>query len=553
MSWSTEYPRPLMRRESFLALTEGWTLNGKPIRVPFPPEAKLSGFTGHLTGGLDYKTVFTLPGGFLSEGHRLILHLGAVDQTADVLVNGIPVVSHEGGYLPFSADITAALRGERIELRVLARDTLSPAYPYGKQSAKPHGMWYTPVSGIWQTVWLEAVPSVGAVRSLRTACDLESVTFTVDTDVPYTVTIPAAGLRVESAEKRLQVPIPSPRLWTPEEPNLYDFTVETATDRVTGYFALRTVTLRGEAGGHTRLCLNGEPVFLHGVLDQGYFQDGLFLPAEPEEYERDIRRMRELGFNTLRKHVKLEPETFYAACDRLGMLVLQDMVNAGKYHRFRDTVLPNLGFTRRNDSRAVVTRRQAEQFEANVRGTIERLRSHPCVIGYTIFNEGWGQYDSDRIYQDCKKADPTRVFISTSGWFARKESDARSHHVYLKTKVLKPAKPGRFLILSECGGFSRRVKGHVMKGRRNYGYGRRQDTEEELTGKIAELYDRMVLPSMDNGLCGSIYTQLSDVEGETNGLYTYDRQVCKVTKSSLLEIAKQLKVRFDDLVGKKMY
>ena len=319
-----------------------------------------------------------------------------------------------------------------------------------------------------------------------------------------------------------------------------------------GYFALRTVTL-WEAGGHTRLCLNGEPVYLHGVLDQGYFQDGLFLPAEPEEYERDILRMKELGFNTLRKHVKLEPEAFYAACDRLGMLVLQDMVNAGEYHRFRDTILPNLGFTRRNDNRAVVTKRQAEQFEANVRGTIERLRSHPCVVGYTIFNEGWGQYDSDGIYRDCKRADPTRVFISASGWFAGKESDARSCHVYLKTKVLKPAGPGRFLILSECGGFSRRVKGHVMKGRRNYGYGRRQDTEEELTGKIADLYNHMVLPSMDNGLCGSIYTQLSDVEGETNGLYTYDRQVCKVTKSSLLEIAKQLKVRFDDLVGRKMY
>ncbi len=552
MSWSKEYPRPLMRRESFLAITDGWTLNGKPIRVPFPPEAELSGFTGHLTGGLDYKTVFTIPEGFLPEGHRLILHLGAVDQTADVLVNGRPVASHEGGYLPFSADITGALSGDRNELRVLARDTLSPAYPYGKQSKKPHGMWYTPVSGIWQTVWLEAVPSVGAVRALRTVSDLESVTVTVDTDAPFTVTIPAAGIRVESGERRVQISIPDPRLWTPEEPNLYDFTVETATDRVEGYFALRTVTLR-EAGGHTRLCLNGEPVYLHGVLDQGYFQDGLFLPAEPEEYERDILRVKELGFNTLRKHVKLEPEAFYAACDRLGMLVLQDMVNAGEYHRFRDTILPNLGFTRRNDNRAVVTKRQAEQFEANVRGTIERLRSHPCVVGYTIFNEGWGQYDSDRIYRDCKRADPTRVFISTSGWFAGKESDARSCHVYLKTKVLKPARPGRFLILSECGGFSRRVRGHVMKGRRNYGYGRRQDTEEELTGKIADLYNHMVLPSMDNGLCGSIYTQLSDVEGETNGLYTYDRQVCKVTKSSLLEIAKQLKVRFDDLVGRKMY
>ncbi len=552
MSWDNEYPRPMMRRESFLPLAEGWTLNGKPIRVPFPPEAELSGFSGSLTGGLDYRVSFTLPEGFLPDGHRLVLHFGAVDQVADVLVNGTQVARHEGGYLPFFADITKVVRDGANELRVLARDSLSPAYPYGKQSKKPHGMWYTPVSGIWQTVWMEAVPETGAIRAVSSVPDLGGVTIAVDTDVPVTVTVLAANIRVEGVEKSVRIDIPAPRLWTTDDPYLYDFTVESATDRVESRFALRTVSLR-EVTGHTRLCLNGEPVFLHAVLDQGYFQDGLFLPSGPEGYERDILRMKELGFNCLRKHVKLEPEAFYAACDRLGMLVLQDMVNAGEYHYFRDTVLPNMGFTHRSDRRAVVTKKQTEQFEANVRGTIRRLYSHPCVIGYTIFNEGWGQYDSDRLYRACKKADPTRFFISASGWFAQKESDARSCHVYLKTKVLKPAKPGQFLMLSECGGFPRRVRGHVMKGRRSYGYGRRQESEEELTGKIADMYDRMVLPSMDNGLCGCVYTQLSDVEGETNGLYTYDREVCKVTRSSMLEIAKQLKIRFDDLVGRKMY
>ncbi len=552
MDWNDHYPRPMMRRASFFPLGEGWTLNGRPIRVPFPPEARLSGFQGQVTDDLEYRVRFTLPEGFLTEGRRLLLHFGAVDQAAEVTVNDRPAGRHEGGYLAFSADITGLVRRGVNDLRVLARDTLSPAYPYGKQSKKPHGMWYTPVSGIWQTVWLEAVPKTGAVRSLRSVPDLTGVTLTVDTDAPYTVTVPAAGLRVESKEKTLRLDLPAPRLWTPEDPHLYEYTVETATDRVESYFALRTVTLR-EVTGRTRLCLNGEPVFLHGVLDQGYFEDGLFLPETPEGYEADIRRMKNLGFNCLRKHVKLEPEAFYAACDRLGMLVMQDMVNAGEYRYMRDTVLPTLGFTRRDDKKAVVTQRQTERFEANVRGTIERLRSHPCVVGYTIFNEGWGQYDSDRLYRACKEADPTRFITSTSGWFAQRESDARDVHVYFKTKVLKPAKPGRLLLLSECGGFSRRVEGHVMGGRRNYGYGRRQDSEAELTAKIADMYNRTVLPSMDNGLAGCVYTQLSDVEGETNGLYTYDRQVRKVDPAAMLEIAKQLRVRFDNLVGRKMY
>ncbi len=552
MGWENEYPRPLLRRESFLPLSEGWTLNDKPIRVPFPPEAELSGYRGAVTDDLDYRVRFSLPGGFLPPSHRLILHLGAVDQTAQVFVNGAPVARHEGGYLAFSADITEAVRyGENV-LRVLARDTLSPSYPYGKQSKNPCGMWYTPVSGIWQTVWMEAVPEAGAVRDIRAVPDLTGVKLTVDTDAPFTVTVPEAGLCVKSEEKELRLDIPSPRLWTPGDPFLYDFTVETGSDSVSSYFALRTIQIR-QVNGRALLCLNGEPVFLHGVLDQGYFQDGLFLPSDPQGYGEDVRRMKELGFNCLRKHVKLEPEAFYLACDRLGMLVLQDMVNAGEVHYLRDTVLPNAGFTRRNDKKAVVTRRQMEQFEKNVRGTIERLYSHPCVVGYTIFNEGWGQYDSDRIYTDCKKADPTRFFVSTSGWFRQKKSDAASFHVYFRNKVLKPAKKGRLLLLSECGGFTRRVHGHTAAKRREYGYGKRQESETELTDKIAALYEQMVLPSMENGLCGCVYTQLSDVEGEINGLYTYDRQVCKVDKRAMLEIAKQIRVKFEDLTGKKRY
>ncbi len=543
-SWDTEYPRPQLRRESFLALHNGWKLNGRPITLPWPPQAALSGYTGTVGERLEYETSFVLPWDFVPDGHRVLLHFGAVDQIARVELNGRRVTVHEGGYLPFAADVTDLLREGENTLIVHGKDALSHDYPYGKQHARPHGMWYTPVSGIWQTVWLEAVPERGAVMGIRVTPGLSGITLEVDTAATeYMVRIPQAHLRQTFRGRSNRIVIPEPHLWTPEDPFLYDLVITTDTDRVRSYFALRTVTTR-QIGGHTRLCLNGEPVFLHGVLDQGYFQDGLFLPGDPEEYERDIQRMKELGYNTLRKHVKIEPEAFYYACDRLGMLVLQDMVNAGSYDYVRDTVLPTLGQKKRGDTRRRVSPRRRQIFERHVRDTISHLYSHPCVVGYTIFNEGWGQYDSDRIYRDCKRADPTRFFVSTSGWFAQKESDAQSEHIYFRNEVLRATKPGQFLLLSECGGFSRRVPGHVTEERKNYGYGKTEETEEGLTARICALYREMVLPSVSRGLCGCIYTQLSDVEGETNGLYTWDRQVCKVKKSALTDMATAIRKAF---------
>ena len=549
MGWNETYPRPQLRRDSFLAVSEGWTLNGREIRLPFSPQAPLSGFTDKAPEELDYRASFSLPVGFLPEGSRLMLNLGAVDQSCQVLVNGSTVCRHEGGYLPFSADITDALRPGPNELRVLAVDTLSTDYPYGKQSKKPHGMWYTPVSGIWQTVWLEAVPARGAVRSVEMTSGLEGVTFDVDTDAgSLRLTVPEAGIDVTSHDRSIAVTISDPRLWTPEDPYLYSYALETPTDRVEGYFALRTVTVE-DRGGVTRLCLNGKPVFLHAVLDQGYFPGGHFLPADPSGYGEDVLRVKSLGFNALRKHVKIEPEEFYCACDRLGILVIQDMVNSGEYSFPRDTLLPTLGFTRRSDTGSAVSQRRRELFEGQAAGEIARLKNHPCVIGYTIFNEGWGQYNSDRLYTKFKSLDPTRFFISASGWFAGERSDADSRHVYFRSKVLKRARRGKFLILSECGGFSRRIQGHAAEDRKNYGYGKRLDSEEALTERIARLYEEMVLPSLENGLCGCVYTQLSDVEGETNGLYTFDRQVLKVNPRALREIAAQIRLRFANLAG----
>ncbi len=551
-SWDQYYPRPQLRRDSFLPLHQNWTLNGRPIRAPWPPQAPLSGWQGEVGDVLRYETAFRLPDGFAPPGRRVLLHFGAVDQVAEVWVNGESVVRHEGGYLPFSADITAALRPGDNRLEVKAVDGLSRDYPYGKQHRRPHGMWYTPVSGVWQPVWLEAVPERGAVSALRITPDLTGVEVEVEADgAEFTVSVPLGEGRYVTAQGvdgpvRLEIPLP--RLWTPEDPWLYTLTVTTAADRVESYFALRTVTTR-EINGHTRLCLNGEPVFLHGVLDQGYFEDGLFLPKGPEEYDRDILRMKELGFNTLRKHVKVEPEAFYYACDRLGMLVVQDMVNSGGYDYLRDTVIPNFVSRKRRDEGMGGGEKRKAFFERHCLDTVARLYNHPCVVGWTIFNEGWGQYDSDRIYRLLKRSDATRFFVSASGWFAQRESDVQSEHVYFNSRVLEGNQPGRFLLLSECGGFSRRVEGHVAQDRKNYGYGGQARTDGELTGRIQALYDEMVLPSIPKGLCGCVYTQLSDVEGETNGLYTYDRAVRKASAGALLDIAARVYAALDEAVG----
>lgn len=550
--WARSYPRPQLRRDSFFPLEGGWTLNGRPIRAPWPPQAPLSGYDGAAGEVLRYETAFTLPVGFLPRDHRAVLRFGAVDQVAEAFVNGVSVVRHEGGYLPFSADVTDVLLPGENRLEVKAVDTLAHDYPYGKQHRRPHGMWYTPVSGIWQTVWLEAVPARGAVQSVRVTPDLAGVTVEVDAGgADYNLAVPlGSGKLLTAAGKSgrpLRLDIPQPRLWTPEDPCLYPLTIATAADRVESYFALRTVDTR-EINGHARLCLNGKPIFLQGVLDQGYFEDGLFLPRGPEEYGADVMRMKELGFNTLRKHVKVEPEAFYYACDRLGMLVVQDMVNSGEYRYLRDTVIPTFLSKKRNDRGAGGGEKRRAFFERHCLDTIAHLRNHPCIVGWTIFNEGWGQYDSDRVYRLLKPADPTRFFMTTSGWFAQRESDVQSEHVYFNNRILEGNQPGKFLFLSECGGFSRRIEGHVSRERKNYGYGEQCRSELDLEARISSLYRDMVMPSIPNGLCGCVYTQLSDVEGETNGLYTYDRQVRKVRPELMRDLAFEVKQALEKAV-----
>ncbi|MBQ3156708.1 MAG: glycoside hydrolase family 2 [Clostridia bacterium] len=537
MPWNTCYPRPQLKRDSFLPLLNGWQLNGNPIQLPFCPESLLSGYEGVLGDTMTYETTFTLPEGFVPEQGAVLLHFGAVDQIAEVFVNGRPVFRHEGGYLPFEGEITQALLPGENHLTVCVIDMLDHDYPYGKQKKKRGGMWYTPVTGIWQTVWLEAVPRQ-YIRALVIKPDLTGAEVQVcGAEGCSTLTVAFGGEIVARAEAmgeqpcRIIIPADARRLWTPDTPHLYDLTVTMGGDKVQSYFALRTMEIRPDERGISRLYLNGKPIFLNGVLDQGYFTDGHYLPGDPKEYERDVLRMKALGFNMLRKHIKVEPQAFYEACDRLGMLVVQDMVNNGGYNYLFDTVLPTIGFQWRPNW--PVSKRRKEIFETCSRDTIRHLHNHPCVIGYTIFNEGWGQFDGDRVYRVLKALDPSRFYDTASGWFIPKETDVDSKHVYFRNKRLKPGK--RPLFLSECGGYGRKIEGHLWNPANEYGYGK-TDTEAQLTEAIGRMYAEMVTPAIPGGLCGVVYTQLSDVEDEINGLYTYDRRVCKVDAAKMREI-----------------
>lgn len=559
-----QYPRPQMRRASYMILDDGWTMNSKPIKVPFPPQSVLSGYEGEIGEITTYETKFSIPESFSKE--KILLHFGAVDQIAEVWLNDRYVGKHEGGYLGFTFDITGfinkAEEGCPVENRLVVKvtDRLSKEYPYGKQCKKRGGMWYTPVSGIWQTVWLENVPekyiekvvitpdTKGIKLSIKISGDTEEKIRKQAGENLITTRVELSnGQVLETGYMSGEIYInlseyicPDgskyvPKLWTTEEPYLYSMKIMAGSDIVETYFALRTIDIR-EMDGVKRVCLNGKPVFMHGVLDQGYFSDGIFTPAEPEEYERDILRMKELGFNMLRKHIKIEPECFYYYCDKHGMLVMQDMVNNGGYSFIRDTALPTIGFKKRKDTVKGVNKTH-KNFIEHTRQTIEQLYNHPCIVAYTIFNEGWGQFNSDEMYDFVKSLDSTRLIDSTSGWFWQKKNDFDSEHIYFRTVEFE--KRERPLFVSECGGFSRKIEGHHYSKDKSYGYGSAGD-EKQLTEMITNMYRKMIIPAIPDGACGCVYTQLSDIEDEINGLYTYDRKVCKVNKEEMLKLEDEI-------------
>ena len=536
------YPRPQMSRKLWQCLNGQWDFsilrNGKPvfegkIQVPFCAESMLSEVRQNPEKSdiLLYRRILHIPESW--QGKHILLHFGAVSRETKVLLNSREICRHENGYLPFSADITDFLTGDEDTLEVQVSNDLSAKYPWGKQSRKRGGMWYTPCSGIWQTVWLEPVPEKH-IRALHIHTDGDTAEIRADgvqsgqvlfNDKVYPLTDGAVRLTVEN-----------PEYWSPENPHLYSFSVVSEEDSVESYFALRTLTTE-TVNGIPRLCLNGKPYFFNALLDQGYWSDGLYTPASPTGFQEDILTMKSLGFNTLRKHIKIEPEVFYYDCDRLGMVVFQDMVNNGGYHYILETVLPTLHFQKRNDRRMTKDPETRKNFLAAMEATALQLGNHPCICLWTIFNEGWGQFCADEAYTRLKAIDAERFIDSTSGWFHQKKSDVDSLHIYFEELHLgkKPLPQ----LLSEYGGYVYKIPEHSFNMEKTYGY-RKYETREEFAAALRETYQNALLPLAAKGLCGAVYTQVSDVEDETNGLLTYDRAELKIKPEELRDLAQAL-------------
>ena len=550
--WAEEYPRPQMKRNSYISLCGAWDLSVEKkgvvtpvgeVVVPFSPETRLSGVNRTLQKNEQYiyEKAFELSEDIVRE--RTLLHFGAVDQIAEVWLNGTYLGEHVGGYLPFTFDVSGiAVVGTNI-LRVRVTDNLDIELAYGKQRKKRGGMWYTPISGIWQAVWLEGVPE-RYISSLRITPSLSSVkidTVGGEKDKTVTLHLPEGDKVYTYAGDSITIEVENPILWSPENPYLYTFTLTDGKDSIDSYFALRTVEVK-TVGDKPYICLNGKPYFFHGLLDQGYYSDGIYTPATPEGYRYDIAKMKELGFNMLRKHIKIEPDVFYYECDKQGMIVFQDMLNSGHYSFIFDTALPTAGW-RRGFFHTVSARRRAD-FEGGSRALMDLLYNHPSVCYYTIFNEGWGQYfGASKVYDEFKAYDPTRIFDTASGWFKVPRSDVQSEHIYFRRVQFK--REGLPLVLSEFGGYSCKIEGHSFNLDQNYGYTTHPSTES-FSNELERLYFEEVLPTVKNdGLCAAVLTQVSDVEDETNGLVTYDRQVCKVETNRMQAMAKKLQEAFD--------
>ena len=514
------YPRPQLKRDSFFCLNGEWDFyfndkNAK-ILVPFAPESLLSQIQETCEECI-YKREFSLPEGFVKD--KVFLHFGAVDQIAHVYLNGEFVGEHIGGYEHFSFDITAHLK-ENNEIIVKVTDNLDKTLPYGKQTKKRGGMWYTKTTGIWQTVWIESV-NENYIKSLDIQADDEKAIIIVE-GIKKGVAI-FEDKRVEFDNSVIEYTPGNKELWSPENPKLYYFTIETEQDKIESYLAFRKLEIK-QINDIPRLLLNGKPYFFNGVLDQGYYSDGILTPASEESYVEDILLMKEAGFNMLRKHIKIEGELFYYHCDRLGMAVFQDMVNNGRYSFFFDTALPTVFMQKFPDKILHLNKKSRRNFEKEMVQTVNSLKNHPSIVYWTIFNEGWGQFDSARMYDTLKKIDSTRFIDSTSGWFRGKKTDVESLHVYFKK--LKTVKTNKPIIISEFGGYVLKIENHIFNDSKEYGYKTLKD-KEEFNLNLLDLFENQLLPLVKQGVCASVYTQVSDVEDEINGLVTYDRKVKK--------------------------
>ena len=566
-----EYPRPQMVRDSYLNLNGYWEYainfekkapvkyDGK-ILVPFSPEAFLSGVHRQTRPDeyLHYKTQFTLPEGFLRK--RVLLHFGAVDQICEVFLNGSPVGSHEGGYLPFCFDITEYLAKGANELTLTVRDYSDTSYlSRGKQKLGRGGMWYTAQSGIWQTVWMESVPE----------CYIERVKLDPDYDNgSIGIKVFSTGRRGRdvririldgdceavsacmAADKKKDIKIKDLKSWSPETPHLYHMEITMGEDCVRTYFAMRKFSVGRDEKGILRFMLNNKPYFHNGLLDQGYWPDGLYTAPTDQALRYDIVKMKELGFNMIRKHIKVEPARWYYHCDQIGMLVWQDMVNGGSdYHMKFICFMPNFWMpfgrlVKDNKYRAFARREKAgrAQYYRELKATIAHLYNVPSIAAWVPFNEGWGQFDAAEAAARVRKLDALRLIDEASGWFDQGGGDMYSIHNYWRRLKVKPKKD-RVVALTEYGGYSQRIEGHSFCSE-VYGY-RIYQTKQELTKGYRELLETDIIKGISKGLCGTVYTQVSDVEEEVNGLLTYDRDLVKVEEETVKKLNQKIYEEFE--------
>ncbi|MDR1631037.1 MAG: glycoside hydrolase family 2 [Oscillospiraceae bacterium] len=563
-----EYPRPQLIREGWLNLN-GWfdyavtgegaagcaDYDGK-ILVPFAIESALSGVRRQLLPGerLWYRKYFTLPEEMQSK--HILLHFGAVDWQCEVFLNGISVGGHTGGYCAFSFDITAFLLKGENELKIKVYDPTDKGHQQrGKQSMQSHGFWYTSTSGIWQTVWLEAAGDL-FIKDLRLTPDTDRSALKIKTMLSK-----ETGCRIEAAvldggeelvrqtvEAEDVLTLPRFAFWSPEEPKLYDLVVELwqggeLRDSVRSYFGMRKYSVEKDAAGLPRLCLNGKPYFQRGLLDQGYWpESGLSAPSD-EALIYDIQTMKDLGFNMLRKHIKTEPARWYYHCDRLGMLVWQDMVSGGDYlSPLYAGVLPTVNVHVHDDkSYARFHREDAawrEEFRRELFEMIDMLYHFPSICCWVPFNEGWGQFDAREIGWSVKEYDPTRFVDHASGWHDQGGPEFKSVHKYI-LPVRLPKPDGRPFVLSEYGGYSMTVDGHVWNREKSFGYVSFR-TKEKLSAAYRKLHEKQIIPLIAKGLSATVYTQVSDVEFEVNGMLTYDRRVMKLDEQTVREVNETL-------------